>query len=124
MTSHQLNMPNVTLPVGSRTFGPFSIGNNSQATVTIDRTVAGGLNSLDATSTLQVTIQSSPDGGTTWNDDVSSTFPGGVFSKNGVQENSAILQVFGLDGGRNSCRVVTVVAGPSSISISGSVSVS
>lgn len=120
-----LNIPTTTLAVGARTFGPFNINpNSSQAVITLDRTVAGGLNSLDATSVLTVTVQSSPDGGTTWNDEVSATFPGGVYSKNGVQVNSAVLTVQGLDGGRNSCRVQTVVSGPSSIVVAGTAVVS
>jgi hypothetical protein len=122
--AHTLTIPLTTLAVGQRTFGPFSIGANSQAVITLDRTVAGGLNSLTSASVLDVTVQSSPDAGVTWNNEAEATFPGGVYSDRHGQINTAQLSVFGLDGGRNSARVVTVVTGPSSIRIAGSCVVS
>jgi hypothetical protein len=122
--AHTLTIPQTTLAVGQRTFGPFSIGANSQAVINIDRTLAGGLNSLTTNSVLDVTVQSSPDAGTTWTNEAEATFPGGVFSDRHGQVNTNILTVNGLDGGRNSARVITVVTGPSSIRIAGSCVVS
>jgi hypothetical protein len=122
--AHTLTIPQNTLTVGQRTFGPFSIGNNNQAVITLDRTVAGGLNSLTAASVLDLTVQSSPDAGVTWHDEAEATFPGGIYSDHHGQTNTAQLSVFGLDGGRNSARVVAVVTGPSSITIAGSCVVS
>jgi hypothetical protein len=122
--THTLTIPKINLAVGQRTFGPFSIGNNSQAVITLDRTVAGGLNSLTSASVLDVTVQSSPDAGVTWTNEAEATFPGGVYSDRHGQVNTNILTVNGLDGGRNSARVVTVVTGPSSIRIAGTCVVS
>jgi len=123
-TTHTLTIPLVTIQVGQRTFGPFSIGNNTQAVLSIDRTVAGGLNSLPATDTLDVLIQSSPDNGVTWTNEVETTFAGGPQSNHHGVINTDILTVNGLDVGRNSCRVIATVAGADPIAVAGNVVVS
>lgn len=81
-------IPLVTLPVGSRLFGPaHPADGETSVTLSIDRTVAGGLNSLTAASVLAVQLQSSGDGGATWQDLGAWTTVGGDYSytdKNGV----------------------------------------
>lgn len=124
MATHTLPISQRTVPVGQTTFGPFSIGNNTQGTVTIDRTPAGGLNSLTAATTFAVEIQSSPDGGVTWQSEAALFTIGGTFTDKHGQINTNAISVFGMSGARNSCRVVVTVGGPSSIVLSGSASVS
>lgn len=62
-----LNIPLTTLTVGTHAFGPASVADSdSQALLTIDRTVAGGFNSLTAAATAQIIVDQSDDGGATW----------------------------------------------------------
>lgn len=56
----------------------------TNALVTIDRTVNGGLNSLAAGSTLDISIDYSPDGGTTWLNTAGVTLLGGAIVVKGV----------------------------------------
>ena len=61
-----LTIPTTTLSVGTHTFGPVTVQTaNTDATLTIDRTVANGLNATPST-TLDVHCEYSTDGGTTW----------------------------------------------------------
>lgn len=60
-------IPLITLQPGSRTFGPaHPADTDTLVTMAIDRTVAGGLNSLTSASWLDVDVQMSNDGGNTW----------------------------------------------------------
>lgn len=62
-----LDIPQVTLEVGSETFGPASADDaDVNITVTIDRTPDGGLNSLTPDSALSVAVDQSDDRGETW----------------------------------------------------------
>lgn len=56
----------------------------SNADVVIDRTVAGGLNSLTTNDTLTIAIAYSEDGGQTWFSAAEATFEGGVHVTKGV----------------------------------------
>lgn len=61
------NIPLTTLPAGSRQFGPHTAADaEASITLTIDRTVAGGLNALTAASQIAVLVEMSADGGVTW----------------------------------------------------------
>jgi hypothetical protein len=60
-------IPQLTLQPGSRTFGPAVVPDgDTSVTLTIDRTVPGGLNAAGADSTLTMNAQVSVDGGATW----------------------------------------------------------
>ena len=87
------NIPN-TLLSGTQTF---TFNNTTQqwanATITIDRTVASGLNSLTSADTLQIVFQYSPDGGTTWNGIGGSTLQGGTITVKGVTLATDTLSV-------------------------------
>jgi hypothetical protein len=121
-----------TLTVGSHTIGPATATSSTKATITLDRTVAGGLNSLTSASTLTFQIQSSPDG-TTWNNEVSNVgapFVGGttdpetVNPKTGTTKTTETVGVNGLNAGTTEVRCIATVAGPSSIVVAGSITVS
>jgi hypothetical protein len=56
----------------------------NDALVTIDRTVTGGLNSLTSADSLSISIDYSPDGGTTWRAVAGSTLVGGVMVTKGT----------------------------------------
>lgn len=56
----------------------------TNALVTIDRTVSGGLNSLTTANTLSISIDYSPDGGTTWVNAAGLTLVGGAAVTKGV----------------------------------------
>jgi hypothetical protein len=74
-----LTIPLLTLPVGVRDFGPANVADaETMILLTIDRTVAGGLNSLTSATGVHVDVMSSSDGGTTWELRVGGTMPGGT----------------------------------------------
>jgi len=74
-----LTIPLTTLPVGELDLGPANAADAETGIVlTIDRTVAGGLNSLTPASTVAVNVFQSNDGGVTWMQLVGATMPGGV----------------------------------------------
>lgn len=87
------NIPN-TLLNGQQTF---NFANTAQAyswaTVTIDRTVNGGLNSLTTADHLDISIDASPDGGTTWHNLAGITCVGGVLTTKGVTQTTETFQV-------------------------------
>lgn len=78
------NIPNTRL-TGQQTF---TFSNTAQqwtdALVTIDRTITGGLNSLTGADRLTIAIDYSPDGGTTWRAVAGSTLVGGLIITKGV----------------------------------------
>src|SRR5262249_37292240 len=62
-----LTIPLTTLTVGAHTFGPATAPDtDTSVTLSIDRTVTGGLNSLTTASGLAMLAEMSTDGGTTW----------------------------------------------------------
>jgi hypothetical protein len=85
---------NNTRVTGPRTF--FFTGTPAGATnalITIDRTVNNGLNSLPLGSTLDITIDRSIDGGTTWTDPRGITCQGGTLVTKGITQTSETLGV-------------------------------
>jgi hypothetical protein len=92
------NIPNQRL-TGSQSFlmattqAPFT-----NAAITVDRTVNGGLNTLTLTDTLTVGIDYSPDGGTAWVAVAAFTLPGGTFVTKGVTQTQDFLAI-GAPGG-------------------------
>lgn len=74
-------IPLTTLPVGERDFGPANAADTETGfTLTLDRTVAGGLNSLISATGIDMRVDQSDDGGTTWHEIVGATLVGGVFA--------------------------------------------
>lgn len=82
-----LDIPVQTLPVGSQTFGPATVPDDlTSATLTIDRTVSrggvDGLNAQPATTTVDIIIEESDDGGTTWALRAGAGLIGGIYVSN------------------------------------------
>jgi hypothetical protein len=77
----------------SATQAPFT-----NADVTIDRTVNGGLNSLAIGETLTIGLDYSPDGGGVWVTVAALTLPGGTFTTKGVTQTRDELTI-GAPGG-------------------------
>ena len=118
-----LTIPLVSLPVGQTATGSLTVGSNTQAIVTLDKTVAGGMNSLTAASSMDITIQSSPDG-TTWNDEIKDTgiACGPIIDfRTGLAYTSWNLSVTGLDPAAIRVRAVVVVTGPAAIAVAGTI---
>lgn len=77
------NIPLTTLPVGSRDFGPVTVADNdTEVTLSVDRTVSGGLNATPSAS-LVVQVSQSGDSGATWKVIAAATFPGGTVNFRG-----------------------------------------
>lgn len=117
-------IPKVTLAVGAHQLpngGGISVADNlAQAVITIDRTVTpSGLNSLTSSSTLEIDIEQSNDGGTTWAQLTDVVVPGGVIVRHGVQQNTAGVGVTFAPGTGRMVRSTVTVAGPSSIAVQG-----
>lgn len=124
MPTRTLQIPLRTLAVGDTIFGPLNVNNNSIfAQITSDRTVAGGLNSLTAASTLAVMIQSSGDN-VTWEDEAGATWVGGIYTSRVGQLNTDNVTVAGIDPASNRVRIVATVSGPTPIAMAGTVTVS
>lgn len=119
-----INIPLTSLSVGSHDFGPSAVPNGA-ATVTlaIDRTVTGGLNSLTSSSVLNLTAYQSTDGGATWIGAVMATVPGGIFTMHGgLQVNTSDIG-FSLLPSATHAKANIAVSGPSSIAVSGSLTI-
>lgn len=115
-------IPLTTLPVGPVIVGPSPlVAGYSVALVTIDRTVAGGLNSLTSATTVKSEIQQSDDGGATWNTIGVSQTQGGISSNHNGQVNIYPIQV-SLSGFACQMRALITVAG-SSVAVSGSLKI-
>ena len=122
-------IPLVTLPAGSQTFGPVTVPDTDvSVTFSIDRSVAGGLNSLTADSTLFLQAEMSTDSGATWHAVDSSagadthwSTTGGVFTgKNGIAAVSSGTWMLAAGSSRR-LRATVTVSGPSSIAVAGSI---
>lgn len=122
------SIPLVTLPVGSRTFGPHSATNTeSSVTLSIDRGVTNGLNSLTLASQIAVDVQQSNDGGATWIDLGTWTAPGSAITwtdRQGVQHVYTVSSGTWplLAGTSRKLQATVTVSGPSPIAVSGSIS--
>lgn len=74
-----LTIPLTTLNDGTRHFGPAAVADTDvMAVLSLDRTVAGGLNSLTSATTLELMIDQSRDGGATWFPLVNAMITGGL----------------------------------------------
>lgn len=116
------SIPLVTLPVGSRTFGPGPAADSeSSITLNVDRTVAGGLNSLTTASGLTVDVQQSNDGGTTWLDLGGWTAVGGSFTNAHGNPVNTSTGTWELQPGTSRQVRATVTVSGTSIAVAGSI---
>jgi len=116
-------IPLTTLPVGARTVGPSHPANAEvSVTLTIDRTVTGGLNSLTSASGVGVDLQESLDGGVTWQDLGAWTAEGGpITNRHGVvyPATSGTWQL--IPGTSRQLQATITVSGPSPVAVAGSI---
>ena len=97
---------------GSKTFNFTNTPDGvSNALVTIDRTVSGGLNSLTAADTLTISVDRSTDGGVTWAPAAGITCQGGTYVVKGVTLSQETLAV-GIDAADTGYRINTVASTP------------
>ncbi len=120
-----ITIPSTSLPVGDTVAGPLTgLVDQWSSTLTVDRTITAGLNSLTSDSTMFVQVQSSPDGAT-WDDEVATTMTGGLIpAKGGGNRPTETLYVTNLTPGATEVRAVCTVAGPSAIQVAGSITTS
>jgi len=113
-------IPLTTLPVGVRDFGPANAFNAEAAIVmTIDRTVAGGLNSLTGATAVQVDVMQSNDGGATWALRAGASMPGGIILSKGVANTTSVVEVDLAPGTGRKLKATVTVSGPSSVAVAG-----
>jgi len=109
-------IPLVTLQDGSRIFGPANVANPDVRTVlTVDRTPASGLGSLTTATTIELLVEQSNDGGTTWFELADGTIAGGAQAdwRTGQPETASVIAVtFAPGTGRRVRATMTVAGGP------------
>lgn len=110
-------IPLTTLPVGTLNFpatGGASVPDaDSEITLTIDRTVAGGLNAQPATTVISIAVSLSRDGGTTWQPlAAAGGIPGGLITgKTGATLTSSSVAVDLPPGTSRQIRASVTVSG-------------
>lgn len=118
------NIPLTTLQTGSRDFGPAAVADTDSAlTLAIDRTVANGLNTQPASTTIDLRLFQSNDGGVTWPWMWDNTVVGGIFSRRGVQINTDEI-ITKLVAGTGRQLKVTVVVSGAAVAVQGSITTS
>lgn len=108
-------IPLTNIPNGARTFGPGNVADtDSTSILTIDRTPSGGLNSLTETATIELLVEQSNDGGSTWFLIVDSTIFGGsqVNLHGQTATNSVVGCAFAPGTSRQVRITLTVTNGP------------
>lgn len=108
-------IPLTILAPGVHDFGPASIADNlTTSQITLDRTVAGGLNSQPATTTCTAQIMQSNDGGATWTMIVGAGTIGGVVpAPGGVTATNWIIEDGFLPGTGRQVKATVTVTGTS-----------
>jgi len=119
-------IPLTTLNNGVQTFGPAGISNaDTLAVLSIDRTVAGGLNALTAATTIELTIEQSDDGGVTWFLIVDGVLTGGpvpAFRGGGNATTSSVAADWAPGTGREARAKMTTAGGP--VAVQGTLTIS
>jgi hypothetical protein len=118
-----ITVPPTTLDVGTHAFTGDIDDTDNQVDVTVDRTPAGGLNSLTADSTVFIMIGQSDDGGVTYYDSAGGgPWPGGdELGKNGLPRTTDIIGTTFEPGTGRKARLTVTIAGPSSVVVGGTV---
>lgn len=121
MAGTTINIPLTTLTVGSHDIGPAAVADaDTQITITIDRTVTNGLNSLTPATQITMTSFLSFDGGTTWIEMGAATTNGGTPAKGGT---TSAIQVGLWPGTSRQVKANVIVTG-TSVAVQGSVTTS
>lgn len=110
MTGTTVNIPLTTLAAGTHDVGPAAVSDaDSLITITIDRTVANGLNAVGAAVSVRLAPSQSDDGGATWIELAAATATGGVQPKGAT---TSVIEVGLWPGtGRQVKAAVTVTGG-------------
>jgi len=113
---------NVTLNPGETDLGPGAVDDDSvQFTITVDRTPAGGLNSLDGTTSVTVMVAQSGDGGATWGNLGGATFMGGtILDRHGNPRTFDTAQSWLIGGTGRELKIIVTVNGASALVVGGS----
>lgn len=119
-----------TFPLPQQTYdpahGPYLFGPQSVAPtdtlirLTIDRTIAGGLNSLDANTSVEIKAEQSNDGGVSWFLAVAADCPGGLYAASpppkgpggNILASVVGVNVYGSGSGRQLRATITVTGSP------------
>lgn len=125
-----LAIPLTVLNDGTRHFGPAPVADaDVMAVLSLDRTMAGGLNSLTSAATLELTIDQSGDGGATWFPLADAMITGGLVPAEpppkGPGGNAATAGVgvrFAPGTGRQARATVITTGGP--VTVQGSLTIS
>lgn len=113
------NIPLTTLAVGSRDFGPASVADADTAvTLSLDRTVAGGLNATPAAQ-VNIEILQSNDGGATWKMIASAVANGGLIIGRGGTDITVSSIGTTWDPGTSRLAKATVVVTGASVAVAG-----
>lgn len=125
-----MTIPLTTLPVGTQHFpasGGFSLADtDTEAQLTIDRTVAGGFNSAPATTEAAIEVDQSNDGGSTWFQLAATTFFGGIYqtkANGGGQLNANGFTVTPAPGTGRLARATVTISG-AAVAVAGSLVIS
>jgi len=109
-------IPLVTLNNGAHTFGPANVADaDTRVVLTIDRTVVNGLNSLTAASTIEILVEQSNDGGTSWFELIDGTIFGGLhaqFHGPNPAISEGVTVTFAPGTSRQARGTLTVAGGP------------
>lgn len=107
-------IPLTTLPVEARDLGPSHPADSETGfTLTIDRTVAGGLNSLTSATAILVSVSQSNDAGATWQEIGEVTVPGGttINPKTGLTATVSLMTTYLLPGTSRQLKATVTVTG-------------
>lgn len=111
-----VTIPLTTLPPGVFHFGPADLADaDVLAVITIDRTVANGFNAQPVTTTANILVEQSSDGGATWFPLASDGFAGGILvnPRTGLTVNANDVGVELQAGTGRKARATVTISGAS-----------
>lgn len=114
-----LTIPLVTLPAGVRDFGPVAVADaETGVRLTLDRTVAGGLNATPAAH-IDMAIMQSNDGGASWKLISSAGINGGILTGPGGVTLTTFPLVTQWDPGTGRQAKATITVTGASVAVAG-----
>ena len=127
MAGVEVPIPLVALAVGTHSYGPASVDDLvTSARIMVDRTVnrpgAPGLNAQPPTTTVELTVLQSNDGGASWQLRASAGLVGGTYASEGVPFTFSDVQVELAPGAARRVRADVTVAGDR-VAVAGSLTI-
>jgi hypothetical protein len=113
-------IPLSTLPTGARTFGPAAVADTDTGfTLTVDRTVPGGLTATPA-ARISLAVEQSDDGGATWYPIAAAGIDGGAVpdKTGGTATSSRVFSTWSPGASRQARAVITVTG--AAVAVAGS----